>query len=68
QEIFVRRSYLQHGLRVSPGDVVVDCGANLGLFSLQCIREATGVQVVALEPIPANYDVLVRNMYHNTVR
>lgn len=45
QEVFVRRSYLQHGLVVQDGAVVVDAGANVGLFSLQCLQEAKGVQV-----------------------
>lgn len=45
QEVFVRRSYLQHGLTIQDGAVVVDAGANVGLFSLQCLREANAVQV-----------------------
>lgn len=45
QEVFVRRSYLQHGLNVEEGAIVIDAGANIGLFSLQCLREARGVQV-----------------------
>lgn len=45
KEVFVRRSYLQHGLVAKEGAVVVDAGANIGLFSLQCLREAKGVQV-----------------------
>ncbi|CAM9981403.1 unnamed protein product, partial [Choristocarpus tenellus] len=65
EEVFVRRSYLKHGLTVGNGDVVVDCGANIGLFSLQCLGEAQGV--IAFEPIPAIYDVLVRNLYQNSV-
>ncbi|CAM9789830.1 unnamed protein product [Pylaiella littoralis] len=62
EEVFVRRSYLQHGLVVEEGAIVIDAGANIGLFSLQCLREARGVQVYAFEPIPAIYDVLVRNL------
>lgn len=45
QEIFVRRSYLQHGLTVDDGAVVLDVGANVGLFALQCLLEAKTVQV-----------------------
>lgn len=45
QEVFVRRSYLQHGLVVEDGAVVIDAGANIGVFSLHCLREAQGVQV-----------------------
>ncbi|CAN0552575.1 unnamed protein product, partial [Ectocarpus sp. 8 AP-2014] len=52
QEVFVRRSYFQHGIRVEEGAVVVDAGANIGLFSLQCLREAKGVQVLACPRFP----------------
>lgn len=45
QEVFVRRSYLQHGLVAEDGAVVIDAGANIGVFSLHCLREAKGVQV-----------------------
>ena len=45
QEVFVRRSYLRHGLVVDNGAVVIDAGANIGLFSLQCLREAKRVKV-----------------------
>ncbi|CAM9464824.1 unnamed protein product [Scytosiphon promiscuus] len=65
EEVFVRRTYLQHGLVAKEGAVIVDAGANIGLFSLQCLREASGVQVYAFEPIPAIYDVLVRNLNNN---
>ena len=34
QEIFVKRSYIQNDIRLSPGDCVFDVGANIGLFSL----------------------------------
>lgn len=45
QEVYVRRSYLQHGLAVEHGAIVIDAGANIGVFSLHCLREAKGVQV-----------------------
>lgn len=45
QEVVVRRSYLQHGLVVEDDAVVIDAGANIGVFSLHCLREAKGVQV-----------------------
>eukprot|EP00752_Nemacystus_decipiens_P003003 g2786.t1 len=66
EEVFVRRSYLQHGLLVEDGAVVIDAGANIGIFSLHCLREAKGVQIHAFEPIPANYGVLVRNLYNTS--
>eukprot|EP00903_Cladosiphon_okamuranus_P007602 g7373.t1 len=66
EEVFVRRSYLQHGLAVEDGAVVVDAGANIGVFSLHCLREAKAVQIYAFEPIPVNYSVLVRNLFNTS--
>ncbi|CAM9552419.1 unnamed protein product, partial [Laminaria digitata] len=63
EEVFVRHSYLRHGLVVDNGAVVIDAGANIGLFSLQCLREAKRVKVYAFEPIPDIYSVLVRNLH-----
>ncbi|KAL3893103.1 MAG: hypothetical protein SGPRY_014469 [Prymnesium sp.] len=51
EEIFTRRSYLQHGVHIpppssppttpspSPFPTIVDVGANIGLFSLLALRE-----------------------------
>jgi FkbM family methyltransferase len=56
-------SYFKHGITVKPGDVIVDIGANIGLFSLavfeRCQRQA---QVFAFEPLPQTYKALCRNV------
>ena len=40
--------------RLSPGDVVVDVGANVGYFSLLCAQSVGPAgRVIALEPVPA---------------
>lgn len=47
----------EHGnVCVNPGDVVIDCGANIGLFS--AIAAAKGALVHAFEPIPECYYLL----------
>lgn len=61
EEIFTRRVYLQHEIDIFDGDVVIDAGANIGLFALFCATEAS-VSVVAVEPIPPVFDVLTRNL------
>ncbi len=38
EEIFVRRCYCRHGIRVRDGDTVIDAGANVGLFALFLLR------------------------------
>src|SRR5688572_277335 len=44
----------------SRGHVVLDVGANVGLFSVWASRSAPGIRVVAFEPFQENYDALVR--------
>lgn len=44
-------------------DLVVDIGANVGLFTL--LAASKGVPVVAVEPSPLNLDVLYRNLRAN---
>lgn len=39
-EIFVQQTYLQHGVRIRPGDTVLDVGANIGFFTLQAAELA----------------------------
>jgi FkbM family methyltransferase len=51
-------------LRLLPaGGVLVDCGANIGWYSL--VAAATGHSVIAIEPEPGNLAVLDRNIERN---
>jgi len=43
-------------------DVILDIGANIGLFSIWIARHAPGARVAAFEPFPENYDALVKNL------
>jgi FkbM family methyltransferase len=45
--------------RVKPGDVVLDCGANVGTFTDEALRAGAQL-VVAIEPSPLNVDGLKR--------
>jgi len=44
-------------------DILVDVGANSGLFA--CLSASRGIQCIALEPMPANLRILLRNIRHN---
>jgi FkbM family methyltransferase len=46
--------------RVQPGDVVLDCGANIGAFVWEALR-AGASKVVAIEPSERNVESLRRN-------
>lgn len=62
KEIFEEKIYLsgaQGGLSERP--IIVDVGANIGLFSLFAVTELGAGRVVAFEPVPPVFDVLRQN-------
>ena len=50
----------------SAGDVLYDIGANVGIFTIYAAK-AAGVRVVAFEPNPFSFRVLVRNLELNGI-
>ena len=51
---------------VSPGNVVVDVGANIGYYTLQFARlVGSEGHVFAFEPDPHNFELLQRNVWQN---
>ena len=60
-EIFVEKLYLRQGMSIFPGDIVLDVGANLGVFTLFAAR--LGAQVYAYEPVPPTFEVLQHNIH-----
>jgi FkbM family methyltransferase len=65
QEIFHDLAYQRHPTFVlRPGWCVVDCGANIGMFSLRAAR-AGCEQVLALEPDPNTFARLSLNLETN---
>ncbi len=52
--------YAHGAVHVRPGDTVLDCGANIGVFARQALAAGAAV-VVAVEPAPSNLDCLRRN-------
>ncbi len=67
KEVFVEKVYL--GNKLEEGDVVVDCGAHVGTFSLLASRIVgkSGV-VIAIEPAKENLKILKRNIRKNRVK
>jgi len=45
---------------IKPGDVVIDCGAHVGVFTAQALRQGAS-KVVAIEPERVNLECLRRN-------
>lgn len=55
----LRNQYLVPEDMIRDGDVVIDCGANIGEFSI--ISARNGAQVYAFEPDPIEFNALKRN-------
>lgn len=61
-EVWRDRVYTVGFYRPRDGDVVVDAGAHVGLFSLMVARENPRCRVVALEPFAENHACLEANV------
>lgn len=55
-----RGIYWHENVQIRPGDIVLDCGANVGVFTREALRREAAV-VVAIEPSPPNIECLRRN-------
>lgn len=53
--------YGLEGRGVKPGDIVLDCGAHIGLYARRALRDGAKL-VVAIEPAPDNLECLRRNL------
>jgi FkbM family methyltransferase len=53
--------YDYHGLGARPGDLVIDAGANVGLYTRHALSLGAS-KVLAIEPAPLNVECLRRNL------
>lgn len=62
-ELWIDQCYTRDGFYTpAAGDVIVDAGAHIGLFSIWAARQNPSCRVVALEPFLENYSCLVSNL------
>lgn len=62
--IFSQGIYTPHNLPIEKDDVVVDIGANIGVFSIYAACKTRNA-VYAYEPFPENYEALEQNLRVN---
>ena len=60
-EIFAGRDYENQEVEIRPGDVVIDCGAHIGVFTKFALEQGAA-HVIAIEPVPATLACLERNL------
>jgi phthiocerol/phenolphthiocerol synthesis type-I polyketide synthase E len=60
--IFDERAYLRHGLHIGCEAVVVDVGADVGLFSMFAALEAQDIKLFSLETDPQLFEMLRFNL------
>ncbi|MBI4907703.1 MAG: FkbM family methyltransferase [Acidobacteria bacterium] len=58
------RDIYRTGEYVQPGNLVLDCGANIGIFARTAINR--GARVIAIEPVPITLEALRRNLKAET--
>lgn len=62
RELFRHNTYLRHMAPVPPNGLIVDAGANIGLFTLFAKQMFPDARVVAIEPIPDTLRALHANL------
>ena len=61
-EIFVNKHYMPSGITVESGNMVIDIGANIGMFTMFILRNFKGLNIHAVEPVPETYESLKLNV------
>jgi len=59
-EIFIKKEYDKEGIKIEENDVVVDIGANIGLFSLKSVQEKASI-IYSIEALPETFKYLKLN-------
>jgi FkbM family methyltransferase len=61
-EVWIDEVYGRAGTHLCSGDLIVDAGANVGLWSIYIARRHPSCDVLALEPFPENFRYLQANI------
>ncbi|MFJ2815838.1 FkbM family methyltransferase [Streptomyces sp. NPDC087294] len=61
RELFTDNAYFRHGIALPPHAVVVDVGANIGMFTLRVARQSPGARIIAVEPVAELADAVALN-------
>lgn len=67
-EVWAEQMYGQKGYEIKHNDIIIDIGANIGVFSIYAATRAKGVRVLAFEPFPGNAEWLQKNISLNGLK
>jgi FkbM family methyltransferase len=67
-EIWVDRCYAPEPFQLSPGDVVIDIGAHVGVFTLWAAAHYPNRRIISLEPSPKSFEILRQNVLRNRLK
>jgi FkbM family methyltransferase len=65
--VYIHRLYTPPGFEIERHDIVVDIGAYIGDFTVFAARAAKSGKVLAYEPLPANFKMLLENIKLNNL-
>ena len=55
------KGYLDFNIKLKKDDIIIDVGANIGIFGVRLSKFFNNIQIHAFEPIPQIYEVLKKN-------
>ena len=55
------KAYINTGIKINNGDIIIDIGANIGLFGIRLSHMYNNIHIYCFEPIPEIYNVLKKN-------
>jgi len=62
REVTELRTYERNGIHVNDGDVIIDAGANAGVFAARMLQRHKVLRMWCFEPIPAVFEMLEANV------
>lgn len=66
-DISRRDVYGLAAMELSPGDVILDVGANIGMFSIWAAKRWPSTRIIAFEPLQQNFENLQHNLRMNKI-
>jgi FkbM family methyltransferase len=67
-DVWVRDYYRRRKFKIADSDIVVDIGANTGMFSIYASRHARFGKIFAFEPFKENIKILKENLKLNGIK